>query len=58
MRHMKDKCRVLEQLTDPNIRTFPEGEARLVSFEEVRVGVGEEDRTSQAEGRTYVKSLK
>ena len=58
MRHMKDKCRVLERPTDPNTRTFPEGEARLVSFKEVRVGVGEKDRMSQAEGRTYVKSLK
>lgn len=58
MRHMKDKCRVLERPTDPNTRTFPEGEARLVSFKEVRVGVGEKDRMPQAEGRTYVKSLK
>ena len=58
MRHMEDKCSVLEWLTDPNTRTFPEGEEWLVSFNEGRVGVGEEDRVSQAEGRTYVKSLK
>ena len=43
---MKDKCRVLEWLTDPNTRTFPEGEERLASFNEGRVGVGEEDRVS------------
>ena len=55
---MKDKCSVLEWLTDPNTRTFPEGEEGLVFFNEGRVEVGEEDRVSQAEGRTYVKSLK